>query len=88
MTLGPIVGLLRCAPPRPPHPKSGRGRCPWGINPHGRSYGEVLLICRGYLCYSGFVCLAAPAAPSSQPTTAHLVALLRHRLAQIGQCLT
>ena len=24
-----------------------------GINPHGGSYGEVLLICRGYLLFGG-----------------------------------
>ena len=67
MTLGPIVGLLRCAPPRPPHPKSGRGTLPLGDKPHGGSYGEVLLICRGYLLFGGLCA-----------STAHLVALLRH----------
>ena len=62
MTLGPIVGLPAALRHGLLTQSQGEDAALWGINPHGGSYGEVLLICRGYLCYSG-VCV--PSSPSS-----------------------
>ena len=74
MTLGALA-TISAALRSPLALKSGERTPPLGDKPPGGGYGEVLLICRGYLLSWGFVCLAAQQ-PAS--TTAHLVALLRH----------
>ena len=53
MTLGPIVGLPASLRHGLLTQSQGReGTLPWGgINPHGGSYGEVLLICRVFVIW-------------------------------------
>ena len=67
MTLGPHRRPAPLRSATASSPKVRERTLPLGDKPPRRELWEVLLICRGYLCYSGFVCLAAPAALAASP---------------------